>query len=47
MSKKHPMSRWVKDGPVPRYDERTLDGIIARYHAQPGWRNGAQVRKRK
>lgn len=44
-AKKHPNSRWIKGGPVPRYDDATLTRIILRYHAQPGWRNGARIRK--
>lgn len=46
-AEKHPLSRWLKYGTVPRYDERLLSYIVSRYHAQPGWRNGARVVKRK
>ena len=47
MSKaKHPRSRWV-GGATPRYDERTLAGIVSRYHEHGDWRNGARVVKRK
>ena len=46
MSKlKNPRSRWVKDGPTPRYDARDLVGIIKRWHEGPGWKNGARVYK--
>jgi hypothetical protein len=44
-AKKHPNSRWVRGGPVPRYDDRTLTYIINKYRERPGWHRGARVSK--
>lgn len=45
MSTKHPNSRWKK--PERGYEKSDLDRISRVYHEQPGWKNGARVRKRK
>lgn len=44
-AKNNPMSRWLRNGPVPRYSDEELVRIDHKYRPQPGWRNGARIRK--